>query len=108
MNSLNVKKGDTVVVISGKDKGKKGKIMISHPEDERDREECHGQRPVDDAVRDPPPECLGLGPAADRREHRDQERPEGVDLDSSRGGSRRSADEHQGEYVPPQAQRGWR
>ncbi len=35
MNSLNVKKGDTVVVISGKDKGKKGKIMISHPEDER-------------------------------------------------------------------------
>jgi large subunit ribosomal protein L24 len=35
MNSLNVKKGDTVVVISGKDKGKKGKIMVSHPDDER-------------------------------------------------------------------------
>ena len=29
MNSLNVKKGDTVVVISGKDKGKKGKIMVA-------------------------------------------------------------------------------
>jgi large subunit ribosomal protein L24 len=35
MNSLNVKKGDTVVVISGKDKGKKGKIMVAQPEDER-------------------------------------------------------------------------
>ena len=35
MNSLNVKKGDTVVVISGKDKGKKGKIMVSQPDDER-------------------------------------------------------------------------
>ena len=35
MNSLNVKKGDTVVVISGKDKGKKGKIMVSQPDAER-------------------------------------------------------------------------
>ena len=35
MNSLNVKKGDTVVVISGKDKGKKGKIMVAQPDDER-------------------------------------------------------------------------
>ena len=35
MSSLNVKKGDTVVVISGKDKGKKGKIMVSQPDDER-------------------------------------------------------------------------
>ena len=35
MNSLNVKKGDTVVVISGKDKGKKGKIMVGQPDDER-------------------------------------------------------------------------
>ena len=35
MNSLNVKKGDTVVVISGKDKGKKGKILVAHPDDER-------------------------------------------------------------------------
>ncbi len=35
MNSLNVKKGDTVVVISGKDKGKKGKIMMAEPADER-------------------------------------------------------------------------
>ncbi len=31
MNSLNVKKDDTVVVISGKDKGKKGKILASFP-----------------------------------------------------------------------------
>lgn len=35
MNSLNVKKGDTVVVISGKDKGKNGKIMVAQPDDER-------------------------------------------------------------------------
>ena len=35
MNSLNVKIGDTVVVISGKDKGKKGKIMVAQPDDER-------------------------------------------------------------------------
>ena len=31
MNKLNVKKGDTVVVISGKDKGKKGKILAAMP-----------------------------------------------------------------------------
>jgi large subunit ribosomal protein L24 len=35
MNTLNVKKGDTVVVISGKDKGKKGKILVSLPAEER-------------------------------------------------------------------------
>ncbi|MGI6151901.1 MAG: 50S ribosomal protein L24 [Christensenellales bacterium] len=31
MNKLNVKKGDTVVVISGKDKGKKGKVLSAMP-----------------------------------------------------------------------------
>lgn len=31
MNSMHVKKGDTVVVISGKDKGKKGKILVAYP-----------------------------------------------------------------------------
>ncbi len=35
MNKLNVKKGDTVVVISGKDKGKKGKILVAYPEKNR-------------------------------------------------------------------------
>ena len=35
MNTMNVKKGDTVVVISGKDKGKKGKILVSYPTNER-------------------------------------------------------------------------
>ena len=35
MNKLNVKKGDTVVVISGKDKGKQGKILVAIPEKER-------------------------------------------------------------------------
>lgn len=31
MNKLNVKKGDTVVVLSGKDKGKQGKIIQALP-----------------------------------------------------------------------------
>ena len=28
---MNVKKGDTVLVLTGKDKGKKGKVLISFP-----------------------------------------------------------------------------
>ena len=35
MNKLNVKKGDTVVVISGQDKGKKGEILNAAPADNR-------------------------------------------------------------------------
>ena len=35
MNKLNVKKGDTVVVISGKDKGSKGEILHAAPADNR-------------------------------------------------------------------------
>ena len=31
MNTLNVKKGDTVIVLSGKDRGKKGKVLSTHP-----------------------------------------------------------------------------
>ena len=31
MNTLNVKKGDTVIVLSGKDKGKKGKVLEAMP-----------------------------------------------------------------------------
>ena len=31
MNSLNIKKGDTVVVLAGKDKGKRGKVMSTNP-----------------------------------------------------------------------------
>jgi len=30
---LHVKKGDTVVVISGKDKGKKGKVLVALPQE---------------------------------------------------------------------------
>lgn len=32
MNKMNIKKGDTVVVISGKDKGKTGKVLKVLPE----------------------------------------------------------------------------
>ena len=35
MNSLNVRKDDTVLVIAGKDKGKKGKVLESFPEKNR-------------------------------------------------------------------------
>ncbi len=35
MSNLNVKKGDTVVVIAGKDKGKKGKILTALPKTHR-------------------------------------------------------------------------
>lgn len=30
---MNVKKGDTVIVLSGKDKGKKGKVLTVYPND---------------------------------------------------------------------------
>lgn len=33
MNTLNVKKGDTVIVLSGKDKGKQGKVMSTSPKE---------------------------------------------------------------------------
>ena len=32
MNKLSIKSGDTVVVLSGKDKGKQGKVMTAMPE----------------------------------------------------------------------------
>ena len=35
MKKLNVKKDDTVVVISGKDKGKQGKVLTAFPAEER-------------------------------------------------------------------------
>jgi large subunit ribosomal protein L24 len=31
MNTLNIKRGDTVVVLSGKDKGKRGKVLSASP-----------------------------------------------------------------------------
>lgn len=35
MASLNVKKGDRVVVLAGKDKGKKGEVIASFPSEQR-------------------------------------------------------------------------
>ena len=35
MNSLKIKKNDTVVILSGKDKGKKGKVLSAFPAEER-------------------------------------------------------------------------
>ncbi|MGI6585722.1 MAG: 50S ribosomal protein L24 [Gracilibacteraceae bacterium] len=35
VKKLNVRKGDTVVVISGKDKGKKAKVLIALPQDDK-------------------------------------------------------------------------
>ena len=35
MNSMNIKKGDTVVVLTGKDKGKQGAVKQSFPQKQR-------------------------------------------------------------------------
>jgi len=35
MTSLNVKKGDQVIVLTGKDKGKKGEVIAALPKDNR-------------------------------------------------------------------------
>ncbi|WP_031219995.1 50S ribosomal protein L24 [Anaerotruncus sp. G3(2012)] len=35
MNKLHVKKGDTVIVLSGKDKGKKGKVLEVSPKERK-------------------------------------------------------------------------
>lgn len=35
MNKLHVKKGDTVVVLSGKDKGKRGKVLEVSPKEQK-------------------------------------------------------------------------
>lgn len=35
MNNLHVKTGDTVVVISGKNKGKKGKVLVTSPKEKK-------------------------------------------------------------------------
>ena len=37
MNTLHVKKGDEVMIISGKDKGKKGKVLEVSPSEGKDR-----------------------------------------------------------------------
>ncbi len=35
MNSINIKKNDTVVVLAGKDKGKRGKVLSAFPAKQR-------------------------------------------------------------------------
>ena len=35
MNKLHVKTGDTVVILSGKDKGKKGKVLQTSPKEQK-------------------------------------------------------------------------
>ena len=35
MNKMSIKKGDTVIVLSGKDKGKKGKVLVAMPADNK-------------------------------------------------------------------------
>ena len=35
MNKMSIKKGDTVVVLSGKDKGKQGKVLVAMPADRK-------------------------------------------------------------------------
>ncbi len=35
MNNMSIKKGDTVIVLSGKDKGKQGKVLEVQPKDQK-------------------------------------------------------------------------
>ena len=35
MNKMSIKKGDTVIVLSGKDKGKQGKVLAAMPADRK-------------------------------------------------------------------------
>ena len=35
--AMNIKKGDTIVVLSGKDKGKQGKVLGTVPKEHQDR-----------------------------------------------------------------------
>ena len=35
MNKMSIKKGDTVIVLSGKDKGKQGKVLTAMPADRK-------------------------------------------------------------------------
>ena len=35
MNKMSIKKGDVVVVLSGKDKGKQGKVLVAMPADRK-------------------------------------------------------------------------
>ena len=35
MNNMNIKKNDTVLVLAGKDKGKKGKVLAAYPSKDR-------------------------------------------------------------------------
>ncbi len=35
MSGLNVKKGDRVIVLTGRDKGKKGEVLVAFPSEER-------------------------------------------------------------------------
>ena len=35
MNSLSIRRDDTVIVLSGKDKGKKGKVLQAYPKDNK-------------------------------------------------------------------------
>ncbi len=35
MNKMSIKKGDTVIVLSGKDKGKQGKVLEVQPKDKK-------------------------------------------------------------------------
>ena len=47
---MKIKKGDTVQVLSGKDRGLRGKVIVAYPDS--DRVIVEGERPVDHAAGD--------------------------------------------------------
>ena len=64
-------------------------------EHEGDREQRDRERPVDESSAAPPAERLRRRPAAHRRDDRDEQHAERVDLDAAGGRAGRAADEHQ-------------
>ena len=59
---MKVHKGDTVLVISGKDKGAKGKVLQAYPE--REQGARRGRQPHQEAHRHVAPTSVARSPAA--------------------------------------------
>ncbi len=81
--TLKIKQGDTVQMLSGKDRGKQGRVLEARPRDEQgDRREPEPDEAAPEAA--PDARCLAHGRHADgaRRDHRPPVRRLGVERDA--------------------------
>lgn len=65
---MKVRKGDTVLVISGKDKGAKGKVLVAYPE--RNKVLVEGVNRIKKHTPSPAPSAARPPAASSRRRHR--------------------------------------